>query len=54
MLIAQAFAEYGLRSGMNDVMYSIRLYGAEVLRMPPVAWVGVAAAMFGVWKLISR
>jgi len=54
MLIAQAFVEYGLRSLMNDVMYSIRLYGQEVLHMPPIGWFAVAAAMFGVWKLVSR
>ena len=54
MLIAQAFVEYGLRSLMNDTMYSLRLYGHEVLHMPPIAWFGVAAAIFGVWKLIRR
>ena len=54
MLIAQAFVEYGLRSLMNDTMYSLRLYGDEVLHMPPVAWFGVAAAIFGVWKLVRR
>jgi hypothetical protein len=54
MLIAQAFVEYGLRSVIADVMYSLRLYGDEVLRMPPLAWFGVAAAIFGVWKLVRR
>jgi hypothetical protein len=49
MLIAQGLIEYGLRS-VDD----IRLYGGEVLRMPPIAWFGVAAAIFGVWKLVSR
>ena len=54
MLIAQAFVEYGLRSVITDCMYSFRLYGDEVLRMPPLAWFGVAAAIFGVWKLVRR
>ena len=54
MLIAQSLVEYGLRSAIGDVMYSLRLYGGEVLHMPPVAWFGLAAAMFGVWKLVSR
>ena len=54
MLIAQALVEYGLRSLMNDTMYSLRLYGQEVLHMPPIAWFGVAAAIFGVWKLVRR
>jgi hypothetical protein len=54
MLIAQAFVEYGLRSVIADGMYSFRVYGEEVLRMPPLAWIGVAAAAFGVWKLVRR
>jgi hypothetical protein len=54
MLIAQAFVEYGLGSLMNGVMYSLHLYGQEVLHMPPIAWFGVAAAIFGVWKLVRR
>ena len=54
MLIAQSLVAYGLRSGISDVMYSLRLYGNEVLHMPPLAWFGLAAGMFGVWKLISR
>ena len=54
LLIAQSLVEYGLRSAIGDVMYSLRLYGGEVLHMPPVAWFGLAAGMFGVWKLVSR
>jgi hypothetical protein len=54
MLIAQAFVEYGLRSAVTDGIYSLRLIFEEVLRMPPLAWFGVAAAIFGVWQLVRR
>jgi hypothetical protein len=52
MLIAQAFVEYGLLSAITDGMYSLRVYVAEVLRMPPLAWIGIGAVVFVVWKLV--
>jgi hypothetical protein len=54
MLIAQSLVEYGLGSAVTDGIYSLRLMFEEVLRTSPLAWIGVAAAIFGVWKLVRR
>jgi hypothetical protein len=54
MLIAQAFAEYGLMPTLIDSMYWLRVHVEEALRTSGFAWLGIVVAVVVVLKLARR